>query len=140
MNKTYIESIKKQNKWYLIDAKNQTLGRLSSTIASLLRGKNLVGFTPHIINSTYIIIINSQYIKVSGKKYNQKLYRRHSGRPGGLKKETFGQLQKRLPNRILEISIKGMLPKNSLGRKLFTHLKVYANDKHPYEQQKPEKI
>lgn len=140
MNKTYLPTINKKQKWYLINAKNQTLGRLSSKIANLVRGKNRAFYTPHIIDPEYFIITNSQHIIVSGKKTYQKLYRRHSGRPGGLKEETFEQLQKRLPNRIIEKAIKGMLPKYSLGRKLFTHIKVYPNEKHPYKEQKPQEI
>ena len=140
MNKTYIPTINQEPKWYLINAKNQTLGRLSSKVANLLRGKDKLSFTPNIINLTYIIIINSEYITVSGKKPYQKFYRRHSGRPGGLKQETFEKLQKKSPNKIIETSIKGMLPKGPLGRKLFTHLKVYSSNAHPHKQQKPEEI
>lgn len=140
MNKTYIPKVNKKQKWYLINANNQTLGRLSSKIANLVTGKNRASYAPHIISPEYFIITNSQYIVVSGKKTHQKLYIRHSGRPGGLKEETFEKLQKRRPNRIIEKAIKGMLPKHSLGRKLFTHIKVYSTEKHPYKKQKPQEI
>lgn len=139
MNKTPVptkEIIEK--KWYVVDAADQRLGRLATQIAMILRGKNKPYFTPHMDTGDYVIVINAEKIVVTGKKRDQKLYRRHSGRPGGMKVETFGQLQKRIPERILEQAIKGMLPKNSLGRTLFTNLKVYTGPKHPHEAQQPE--
>lgn len=139
MNKTPVptkEIIEK--KWYVVDAADQRLGRLATQIAMILRGKNKPYFTPHMDTGDYVIVINAEKIVVTGKKREQKLYRRHSGRPGGMKVETFGQLQKRIPERILEQAIKGMLPKNSLGRTLFTNLKVYTGPKHPHEAQQPE--
>nr|YP_009393779.1 ribosomal protein L13 [Caloglossa beccarii]ARW62341.1 ribosomal protein L13 [Caloglossa beccarii] len=137
-NKTYFKSsITNQNQWYLINAANQNLGRFSSKIAYMLRGKNSTEYAPHIKNNIYIIIINSKLIKVTGNKRKQKTYKRHSGKPGGLKTETFDNLQKRLPNKILEKSIKGMLPKNSLGRQIFTQIKIYADNKHPHSAQQP---
>nr|YP_010985930.1 ribosomal protein L13 [Grateloupia asiatica]WOL36848.1 ribosomal protein L13 [Grateloupia asiatica] len=142
MNKTYIptQESKKNTKWYLIDAKNETLGRLSTNAAKILRGKNETTYTPYLENNTYIIIKNAKLIQVTGEKKHQKIYRRHSGRPGGLKSETFLELQKRIPTRIIEKSIKGMLPKGPLGRKLFTRLRVYSGDKHPHEAQQPQQI
>lgn len=125
-------------KWYLIDANNQRLGRLAAEIAKILRGKNKPIFTPHIDTGDFVIVINAEKVAVTGKKRTTKLYRRHSGRPGGMKLETFDKLQARIPERIIEHAVKGMLPKNSLGRGLFTKLKVYAGDKHPHEAQKPE--
>ena len=107
---------------------------------NILRGKNTIDYTPYINNKVYVIVINSKLIKVTGQKRTQKLYRSHSGRPGGLKTENFHNLQQRIPNRIIEKSIKGMLPKGPLGRKLFTHLKVYDNHIHPHEAQKPNLI
>nr|QCI05350.1 ribosomal protein L13 [Compsothamnion thuyoides] len=136
-NKTYISNNKQKKEWYLINAKNKTLGRLSTEIAILLKGKNFIQYTPYQIPSTYIIVINSSYINVTGKKKQSIVYKKHSGRPGGLKEEKFMSLQKRLPNKIIEHSIKGMLPKNKLGRKLFTHLKIYSQDYHPHQAQKP---
>ena len=131
-NKTYINTKRLTTKWYLIDAKNQTLGRLCSKIAYILQGKNSTIYLPSQIQSIKIIIINSQLITISGKKREQKIYKRHSGQPGGLKQEKFNALLLRLPNRILEKAIKGMLPKNTLGRKLITHLKIYPSHEHPY--------
>lgn len=138
MNKTQVPSLNTNPNWYIIDAKNQTLGRISTHISSILRGKNKPSYTPYLDTGDYVIVINSSQIYVSGNKTNQKLYRRHSGQPGGLKVETFEQLQRRLPNRIIEKSVKGMLPKGPLGRKLFTKLKVYAGPLHPHIAQKPQ--
>lgn len=139
MNKTYLptqESI--ERKWYVVDATNQHLGRLASEIAMILRGKNKPIYTPHLDTGDFVIVINADKVTVTGKKRSQKLYRRHSGRPGGMKTETFSQLQARLPERIVEQAVKGMLPKNTLGRQLFTKLKVYAGSSHPHDAQKPE--
>nr|YP_010986129.1 ribosomal protein L13 [Polyopes affinis]WOL37047.1 ribosomal protein L13 [Polyopes affinis] len=142
MNKTYIPTQKSKNtdRWYLIDAENQTLGRLSTNIAIILRGKNEITYTPYLENNAYIIIKNAELIQVTGQKKLQKTYKRHSGRPGGLKSETFSELQKRIPIRIIEKSVKGMLPKGSLGRKLFTKLKVYSGNTHPHTAQQPQQI
>lgn len=139
MDKTYLppqESL--ERKWYVIDAENQRLGRLASEVAVILRGKNKATFTPHMDTGDFVIIINAEKIEVTGKKRSQKLYRRHSGRPGGMKTETFAQLQGRVPERIIEQAVKGMLPKNTLGRQLFTKLKVYVGTDHPHQAQKPE--
>lgn len=139
MSKTYLppqESI--ERKWYVVDAADQRLGRLASEIAMILRGKNKPTYTPHLDTGDFVIVVNADKVSVTGKKASQKLYRRHSGRPGGMKTETFAQLQGRLPERILEQAVKGMLPKNSLGRQLFTKLKVYAGPSHPHEAQQPE--
>jgi len=135
-NKTYIEQFK-EKKWYLIDANNENLGRLSSKIAYFLRGKNRKTYTPHIITNMKLIIINTELIKVTGNKEKQKIYRKHSGRPGGLTTETFDKLQKKLPNKILETSIRGMLPKNKIGRKIFNQIKMYPSNSHPHSVQKP---
>ncbi|MCU0537712.1 MAG: 50S ribosomal protein L13 [Hydrococcus sp. Prado102] len=127
-------------KWYVIDAADQRLGRLASEIAKILRGKNKAIFTPHMDTGDFAIVINAEKVIVTGKKPKQKLYRRHSGRPGGMKTETFEQLQHRLPERIIETAVKGMLPKNSLGRQLFTKLKVYSGSVHPHQAQQPEEL
>jgi large subunit ribosomal protein L13 len=129
-----------EQKWYVIDAADQRLGRLASEIAKILRGKNKAVFTPHMDTGDFAIVINAEKVIVTGKKNKQKLYRRHSGRPGGMKTETFEQLQNRLPERIIETAVKGMLPKNSLGRQLFTKLKVYSGSAHPHQAQKPEEL
>lgn len=138
MNKTESSLLNANSHWYIIDAKNQTLGRISTHISNILRGKNKPSYTPYLDTGDYVIVINSAHVHVTGNKRNQKLYRRHSGQPGGLKVETFHQLQTRLPNKIIEKSVKGMLPKGSLGRKLFTKLKVYSGPLHPHIAQKPQ--
>lgn len=141
MNKTVLPTIDNlDHKWYVIDAEGQRLGRLATEVATILRGKNKPTFTPHMDTGDFVIIINAEKVEVTGRKREQKLYRRHSGRPGGMKEETFEKLQVRLPERILESAIRGMLPKNSLGRKLFTKLKVYAGPSHPHAAQQPETL
>ena len=139
MNKTSIPSIDSSTRqWYLVDAENQTLGRLATEVASVLRGKNNPHFTPHLDTGDFVVVVNAEKIRVSGKKAQQKLYRRHSGRPGGMKVETFNSLQNRLPERIVEKAIKGMLPHNALGRQLFRKLKVYKGSDHPHAAQNPQ--
>lgn len=133
-----VDSLDRQ--WYVIDATNQRLGRLASEVAQILRGKNKANYTPHMDVGDFVIIINAEKVAVTGKKSSQKLYRRHSGRPGGMKVETFAKLQARLPERIIEKAIKGMLPKQALGRQLFTKLKVYRGPNHPHDAQKPQTL
>ena len=138
MNKTSLPTTETlQRQWYLVDAENQTLGRLASEVASVLRGKTKPSFTPHLDTGDFVIVINAEKIRVSGSKPTQKFYRRHSGRPGGLKSESFEHLQARLPERIVEKAIKGMLPHNALGRQLFRKLKVYKGSEHPHAAQQP---
>lgn len=136
-NRTFLPS-ESDRQWYLIDAADQRLGRLSVEIARILRGKNKPTYTPHLDTGDFVIVINAEKVAVTGKKSTQKLYRRHSGRPGGMKEETFDKLIKRVPERIIEHAVKGMLPKNTLGRQLFTKLKVYAGEIHPHEAQQPQ--
>ncbi|MBE9034467.1 50S ribosomal protein L13 [aff. Roholtiella sp. LEGE 12411] len=141
MSKTYLppqESL--EHEWYVVDATDQRLGRLATEIAQILRGKKKPEYTPHLDTGDFVIVVNAEKVAVTGKKRTQKIYRRHSGRPGGMKTETFAKLQQRLPERILEHAVKGMLPKNSLGRQLFTKLKVYAGPTHPHEAQKPKEL
>ena len=141
MNKTSVpsqDSIYRQ--WYLVDAENQTLGRLATEVASVLRGKTKPNFTPHLDTGDFVIVINAEKIKVTGKKADQKLYRRHSGRPGGMKVENFKSLQSRIPERIVEKAIKGMLPHTRLGRQLFNKLKVYKGSDHPHSAQQPKAL
>ncbi|WP_088893945.1 50S ribosomal protein L13 [Leptolyngbya ohadii] len=139
MTKTYLPTKDTlEQKWYVVDAADQRLGRLATEIAMILRGKNKPTYTPHMDTGDFVVVINAEKVEVTGKKRSQKLYRRHSGRPGGMKTETFDQLQNRLPERIIEHAVKGMLPKNALGRQLFTKLKVYAGDTHPHQAQQPE--
>nr|YP_010337479.1 ribosomal protein L13 [Dixoniella grisea]UNJ17064.1 ribosomal protein L13 [Dixoniella grisea] len=141
MNKTFIPSMRDYKKqWYLVDAKGKTLGRLASEVAKILLGKNKATYTPFLDTGDNVIIINAKYITVTGKKENQKQYFRHSRYPGGVTIETFRQLQHRLPNRIVEKSIKGMLPKGPLGRKLFKKVKVYSDNAHLHQAQMPQLI
>ena len=141
MFKTYIPPVQDiDKKWYDVDATDKRLGTLDTEVASILRGKNKPTFTPNMDTGDFVIIINAEKVDVTGRKREQKLYRRHSGRPGGMKVETFAQLQNRIPERIVEKAIKGMLPKNALGRKLFTNLKVYAGAEHPHDAQQPEML
>lgn len=139
MNKTYLppqDAIERN--WFVVDAADQRLGRLASEIAMVLRGKNKPTYTPHLDTGDFVIVVNADKVVVTGKKSSQKVYRRHSGRPGGMKTETFTQLQARLPERIIEQAVKGMLPKNTLGRQLFTKLKVYSGPEHPHQAQQPQ--
>lgn len=127
-------------KWYVVDATDQRLGRLATEIAMILRGKKKPTYTPNMDTGDFVIVINAEKVIVTGRKPQQKLYRRHSGRPGGMKQETFEQLQKRIPERIIEKAVKGMLPKNTLGRRLFTKLKVHVGAEHPHGAQQPETL
>ncbi|KAG6755191.1 hypothetical protein POTOM_041009 [Populus tomentosa] len=138
------DHINTEKTWYIVDATDKILGRLASTIAIYIRGKNLATYTPSVDMGAFVIVVNAEKVAVSGKKRTQKLYRRHSGRPGGMKVETFDQLQQRIPERIIEHAVRGMLPKGrsstvemELGRALFNHLKVYTGPTHPHEAQKP---
>lgn len=141
MTKTYIPPTDTiERKWYVVDAADQRLGRLATEIATILRGKNKPSFTPNMDTGDFVVVVNAEKVVVTGNKANQKLYRRHSGRPGGMKTETFNQLQDRIPERIIEKAVKGMLPKSALGRKLFTKLKVYAGSDHPHAAQQPETL
>ena len=141
MNKTYLPAQDAlERDWYVVDATDQRLGRLATEIAMILRGKKKAEYTPHLDTGDFVIVVNAEKVAVTGKKRTQKVYRRHSGRPGGMKTETFAKLQQRLPERIVEHAVKGMLPKSSLGKQLFTKLKVYAGPTHPHDAQKPKEL
>ena len=127
-----------ERKWYVIDAEGQTLGRLSSEVASILRGKNKVTYTPHVDTGDYVIIINAAKIELTGKKESDKIYYRHSNHPGGIKSVTAGELKPNNPERLLETSIKGMLPSSRLGEKQGKKLFVYGGAEHPHAAQQPE--
>lgn len=127
-----------ERKWYVIDAEGETLGRLSSEVASILRGKYKTTYTPHVDTGDYVIILNAGKIEMTGNKEQDKIYYRHTGHVGNMKSISAGELKAKNPMRLLETSIKGMLPKNSLGRKQLGKLFVYADDKHPHEAQQPE--
>ncbi|MBF0709631.1 MULTISPECIES: 50S ribosomal protein L13 [unclassified Gemella] len=128
-----------EKKWYVIDAEGQTLGRLSSEVASILRGKNKPTYTPHIDTGDNVIIINAEKVVLTGNKLKDKIYRRHTMHPGGLKERTAGIMVEKYPEELLELSIKGMLPKNTLGRAQGMKLHVYRGAEHPHAAQKPEK-
>ncbi|MFS0784240.1 50S ribosomal protein L13 [Bacillus sp. 1P06AnD] len=125
-------------KWYVIDAQGQTLGRLASEVASILRGKHKPTYTPHVDTGDHVIIINASEIHLTGKKLTDKIYRRHTMHPGGLKERTALEMRTNYPEKMLELAIKGMLPKNSLGRQMFKKLHVYAGAEHQQQAQKPE--
>ena len=127
-------------KWYLIDADGKVLGRLATKVATILRGKHKPTYTPHMDVGDSVIIVNAEKIKVTGKKRKEKMYYRHSGYPGGLKTVTFEKIVQKKPIFPLEHAIRGMLPKNSLGRKMFKNVKIYVGSEHPHSSQKPEKI
>lgn len=127
-----------QRAWYVIDAEGKTLGRLATEVAKLLRGKHKPIYTPHVDTGDYVIIVNAEKVVLTGKKLDQKLYRHHSGYPGGLKETPYRKLFQDKPTQPVSLAIKGMLPKNSLGRQMFTKLKVYAGPEHNNQAQKPE--
>jgi len=129
-----------ERKWYVVDAQGQTLGRLASKIAAVLRGKHKPIFTPHIDCGDYVIVINAEKVWVTGLKQDQKMYYRHSGYPGGLKQITLRDQLAKFPNRVIETAVKGMLPKNKLGQQMYKKLKVYAGSMHPHAAQKPEAL
>ena len=127
-----------ERKWYIIDAEGKTLGRLASEAASILRGKKKPIFTPHVDTGDYVIIINAEKVEVTGNKRQDKIYRRHTGYPGGLREINFEKLQAKKPNEIIKHAIKGMLPKGRLGRQMYKKLKVYSGPEHKHAAQKPE--
>jgi large subunit ribosomal protein L13 len=138
--RTYTAKPKDANdnrEWFVIDAQGKTLGRLASQVATILRGKHKPIYTPHIDCGDYVVIINAEKIHTTGKRLDQKMYYRHSGYPGGLKQITLRDQLKRFPERVLESAIKGMLPKNKLGRQMYLKLKVYAGEAHPHAAQQP---
>lgn len=123
--------------WYVIDADKQVLGRMATEIARRLRGKHKAEYTPHVDTGDYIVVLNAEKVAVTGNKFTDKMYYNHSGFPGGIKETSFDKLQKRDPIRIIELAVKGMLPKNTLGREMYRKLKVYAGDQHPHAAQQP---
>ena len=129
-----------ERKWYVVDADGKTLGRLASEVASVLRGKNKPTFTPHVDCGDYVIVINAEKVAVTGKKRAEKIYKKHTGYPGGLREITFDKLQQKKPEEIIRHAVKGMLPDGKLGRQMFKKLKVYAGTEHPHTAQKPETL
>lgn len=129
-----------ERKWYVVDATDMTLGRLAAGVASVLRGKNKPTFTPHIDTGDYVIIVNADKIKVTGKKLDQKIYHRHSEYVGGMKETTLREMLAKKPERVIEMAVKGMLPKGPLGREMYKKLYVYAGPDHKQQAQKPEAL
>ena len=127
-------------KWYVVDAEGMTLGRLASEVAKVLRGKNKAIFTPHIDTGDYVIVVNAEKIKVTGKKLEQKIYYNHSDYVGGMKETTLKEMLAKHPERVIEHAVKGMLPKGPLGRAMIKKLFVYAGPEHPHAAQKPEEL
>lgn len=127
-----------ERKWYVIDAEDKTLGKIASEVASILRGKKKPIYTPHVDTGDYVIVINAEKVRVTGKKEEQKTYKSHSGYPGGLKETTLRELRAKKPEEIIRHAVKGMMPKGKLGRQMFKKLKVYAGPEHPHTAQNPE--
>jgi large subunit ribosomal protein L13 len=133
------EATVKRN-WYVVDGTNQTVGRMCSRIAAVLRGKTKPTYTPHVDTGDFIIVINAEKVVLTGDKLNQKMYDHYTGYPGGLKEETASNLQKRRPEMLIERAVKGMLPKNRLGRKMVKKLFIYAGAEHPHVAQQPKEL
>ncbi len=129
-----------QRDWFVVDASEKTLGRLASEIAHRLRGKHKAEYTPHVDTGDYIVVINAEKVKVTGAKTTDKMYHRHTGYPGGLKSMSFEQLIEKAPERVILGAVKGMLPRNPLGRAMFKKLKVYAGSEHPHTAQQPQPL
>ena len=140
MKTTSVRSNEINRDWFIVDAEGQILGRLASEIAQILRGKKKPSFTPHIDMGDFVVVVNADKIKVSGKKEEDKSYFRHSGYPGGITQISLKQVRQVYPERIIMNAVKGMLPRNRLGRKLLTHLKVYSGELHPHTAQQPQTI
>jgi len=126
--------------WFVIDASNKVLGRLATEIARRLRGKHKAEYTPHVDTGDFIIVTNAEKVTVTGRKFKQKMYHRHSGFPGGIKSVPFDKMQDQHPTRIIELAVKGMLPKNILGREMYRKLKVYTGNEHPHTAQQPKQL
>jgi len=129
-----------ERKWYVVDATGYTLGRLASQVASVLRGKNKPTYTPHMDCGDFVIVINADKVKVSGKKMAQKIYYNHSDYVGGMRETTLAEMMAKKPERVIELAVKGMLPKGPLGRQMYTKLHVYVGAEHPHAAQKPETL
>lgn len=126
--------------WYVVDAEGKTLGRLATEIATRLRGKHKPEYTPHVDTGDYIVVVNAEKVRVTGKKTTDKIYHRHTGFPGGLKSVPFNKMIERSPERVIEKAVKGMLPRNPLGRAMYRKLKVYAGSEHPHASQQPAQL
>ena len=137
--KTYMANPDKiERKWYVVDAEGQTLGRMASEIAKVLRGKNKPEYTPHVDTGYYVVVVNAEKVKVSGKKLQQKIYYNHSDYVGGMKETTLAEMMAKKPEKVIELAVKGMLPKGPMGRDMIKKLHVYAGPEHKQQAQKPE--
>ncbi len=137
--KTYVaKAAEVERKWYVIDAEDLVLGRVATVVASILRGKHKAEFTPFVDTGDYVIVVNAEKVRLTGNKENKKTYRRHSLYPGGLKEISFKEMQAKHPERLLKLAVKGMLPKNALGRQMIKKLKIHAGPEHPHQAQQPE--
>jgi large subunit ribosomal protein L13 len=135
-----VDEIAKQREWFVVDAQDYVLGRLATNVARILRGKNKPAFAPHQDIGDFVIVINADKIRLTGKKAEQKTYFRHTGYPGGAKFTTYRQMMEKFPERVIENAVRLMLPKNVLGRQMLKKLKVYAGDQHPHQAQNPKPI
>lgn len=137
--KTYSANMNdRDRRWYVVDAEGKTLGRLSTQIADVLRGKRKPTYTPHVDTGDFVVVINAEKVSVTGNKRTEKLYHRHSGYPGGLRTRTFEEMIERKPEDVIRLAVKGMLPRNRLSRRQITKLKIYAGPEHPHAAQSPE--
>jgi large subunit ribosomal protein L13 len=139
--KTYVATPETRRRdWYVVDAEGKTLGRLATRIADTLRGKRKPEYTPHVDTGDFVVVVNADKVRVTGDKRAAKLYRRHSGYPGGLRSRTLGDMLERRPEEVIRLAVRGMLPRNRLGRKQLTKLKVYAGPDHPHAAQQPKPL
>ncbi|HET8656930.1 MAG TPA: 50S ribosomal protein L13 [Longimicrobiaceae bacterium] len=139
--KTYsVKAGEIERRWFVVDAKGKVLGRLASHVASILRGKHKPIYTPHLDTGDFVIVVNAEQIRVTGRKAEQKTYFRHSGYMGGEQHIPFRRMQEKHPERVIELAVKGMLPKNALGHQMFHKLRVYAGSEHPHQAQQPEPL
>ena len=140
MSTEFVKAADVERKWYLVDAEGKTLGRLSTEIATILMGKNKPTYTPSMDTGDFVVVINAEKVELTGNKWRDKFYRYHTGHPGGLKEIRYSELVQRQPEKLIELAVKGMLPKSKLGRAQIKKLKVYAGAEHPHEAQQPETL
>jgi large subunit ribosomal protein L13 len=141
MMKSYMaRPLEVERKWYVVDAEGQTLGRLATEVARILRGKNKPQYTPHVDTGDFVVVVNAEKVVVTGRKAEQKVYRRHSGYPGGLKETSYARMLERQPTEILRKAVKGMMPKTRLARQQLRKLKIYAGPEHPHAAQNPQEL
>lgn len=140
MSTEFVKAADVDRKWYLVDAEGKTLGRLSTEIATILMGKNKPTYTPSMDAGDFVVVINAEKVELTGNKWKDKFYRYHTGHPGGLKEIRYSELVQRKPEKLIELAVKGMLPKSKLGRAQIKKLKVYAGAEHPHEAQQPETL